>query len=176
MKLKQVLGRFLKPPFVVTAIYLLKNRVMASPRAEVELSDRVEIGKGAVFSSFTQVKTTGGGRLKIGEKVNVGIGAHIVAGPGGVTIGEKCLISQNVCIEGVNYRYDRLDLPFMEQEQTSKGITIERNVWVGANCVVLDGAHIEEGSIITPGSVVQGRIKANSIASGNPAKRIFTRR
>ena len=176
MDIKNVISRFLKPPFVVTGIYLLKHKVMASPRAEVELSDRVKIGKGAVFSSFTQVKTSGGGRLTIGEKVNVGIGAHIVAGPGNVNIGDKCLISQNVCIEGINYRYDRLDMDFMDQEQTSKGITIERNVWIGANCVVLDGSTIEEGSIITPGSVVQGRIKANSIVSGNPAKVIFTRR
>ena len=176
MNIKHTLSRFLKPPILVTAVYMLKHRVMVSPRAEVELSKNTEIGKGTVISSFTQVKTTGGGRLKIGARVNIGIGAHIVAGPGNVTIGDDSLISQNVCVEGINYRYDRLDLPFNAQEQTSKGITIEHNVWIGANCVILDGSVIEAGSIITPGSVVSGRILANTIASGNPAKKIFTRR
>ena len=35
------------------------------------------------------------------------------------------------------------------------GIVIEDNVWIGANCVLLDGTHIGEGSVIAAGSVVR---------------------
>ena len=41
---------------------------------------------------------------------------------------------------------------------------------------ILDGAHIGSGSIVTPNSVVGGRIPPYSIVSGNPAEVVFTRR
>jgi len=176
MMISHLLRRLVLCGPIVTAIYALKHRVLVSHKAEVELSPRVTIGRGTVISSFSQIKTTGDGRLAIGERSAIGIGAHIAGGPGGVTLGDDCLVSQNVCIEGVNYRYDRLDQTFAEQGQTSKGIKIADNVWIGANCVILDGADIATGVIITPGSVVSGKIPANAIATGNPAKVIFTRR
>ena len=176
MKFAKSFKRLLLSGPIVTAIYALKYGVLVSHRSEVELSARVVIGRGTAISSFTQVKTTGGGTLTIGRESAIGIGAHIVAGPGGVTLGDHCLISQNVCIEGINYRYDRIDQPFIQQGQTSKGIEIADNVWIGANSVILDGSVIATGAIITPGSVVSGKIPANAIATGNPAKVIFTRR
>jgi len=176
MKIANFLQRFLLPRLIITAIYALKHGVLVSHRAEVELSHRVKIGPGTKISSFTQVKTTDGGTLTIGKKTAIGIGTHIVASTGGVTVGDYCLISQNVCIEGINYRYDLIEQPFVNQGRTSKGIRIADNVWIGANSVILDGAKIAQGVIITPGSVVSGKIPVNAIATGNPAKVIFTRR
>jgi len=176
MKITHLLQRLLLPGPIVTAVYALKHGVLVSHRAEVELSPRVTIGRGTVISSFTQIKTTSRGTLTIGKKTTIGIGAHIVASTGGVTVGDYCLISQNVCIEGINYRYNQIGQPFTIQGRTSKGIRIANNVWVGANSVILDGAKIAQGVIITPCSVVSGKIPVNAIATGNPAKVIFIRR
>jgi acetyltransferase-like isoleucine patch superfamily enzyme len=41
---------------------------------------------------------------------------------------------------------------------------------------VLDGSEVGENVIIGAGSVVSGRVPANSIVQGSPAKVIFTRR
>ena len=77
---------------------------------------------------------------------------------------------------GNNYRYERLDVPISLQPKTSKGIKIGEGAWIGANTVILDGAKIGNGVIVTPNSVVSGRVKDNLVIQGNPAKPIFKRR
>ena len=52
----------------------------------------------------------------------------------------------------------------------SKPITLEKGVWLGANCTVCGGVTIGEGSIIGAGSVVTKDIPAGVIAVGNPCK------
>ncbi len=175
MKAAKIIRRFLVPSFAVTGIYAWKYGCMISPRAEVELSPLLKIGKGTQIGSFTKIKASDG-PLEIGSQVSIGTNCFISSHTGGVTIGDYCLISPNVTIIGNNYRYDRLDMPICLQEKTSKGITIGRNVWIGAGVCILDGARIGDGAIIAPNSVVSGKIQENAIAQGNPAKVVFVRR
>ena len=175
MKLGQIARRFLIPSVVVTAIYLIKHRAMVSPRAEVEFNSLITLGKGTDVSSFAKLKANDG-RLEIGAKVSIGTSCFISADKGGVTIGDYTMVGPNTSIIGNNYKYDQLDVPFCLQEKTSKGIAIGENVWIGAGSVILDGARIESGAIVTPGSVISGKVKKDSIVQGNPAKLIFQRR
>ena len=91
-------------------------------------------------------------------------------------IGDDSLISPNVSIVGSNYRYDRLDIPMHQQGEIIKGVTIGKDVWIGVGCAILDGARIGDHAIIAPNAVVSGHVAEKTIASGNPAKPIFTRR
>jgi acetyltransferase-like isoleucine patch superfamily enzyme len=52
----------------------------------------------------------------------------------------------------------------------SAPITIEDDVWIGANCIILKGVTIGARSIIGAGSVVTKSIPADCIAAGNPCK------
>jgi acetyltransferase-like isoleucine patch superfamily enzyme len=175
MKLGTLLRRFLVPGFVVTLHAFWKYRCKVSPRAEVEITRHLSIGRGSVISSFTKVKATG--PLRIGRNVEISNGCVITSHTRGVEIGDDCLIGPNVAIIGNNYRYDRLDVPIRLQEKVSpRGIRVASNVWIGAGCVLLDGADVGSGAILTPNSVVSGPIPENAIAQGNPAKVIFTRR
>lgn len=64
----------------------------------------------------------------------------------------------------------------MFQGSFSKGgIVIEDNVWIGANCVILDGVTIGTGSIIAAGSVVSRSVAPYTILGGNTAKIIRIR-
>lgn len=55
----------------------------------------------------------------------------------------------------------------------SKGdIIIENDVWIGANCIILDGITIGNGAVIATGSVVTKNVEPYSIVGGNPAKLI----
>jgi acetyltransferase-like isoleucine patch superfamily enzyme len=175
MRPAKLAQRFLLPSFVISLIYALRFRALVSPRAEVELSPLLKLGKGTTISSFTKVKATDG-PMTIGARVSIGTGCFLHAGSAGVSIGDDSLISPNVSIVGSNYRYDRLDVPIQEQGENSKGITIGNDVWIGVGCAILDGARIGDRAIVAPNAVVSGHLAENVIAAGNPAKVIFTRR
>jgi len=176
IRIGTVLRRFLIPRLLITLWGYLKYGCMISPKAEVEITSRLSIGRGSIISSFTKIKATVG-PLRIGKNVEISNGCVITSHDTGTYIGDDCLIGPNVSIIGNNYHYDRLDVPIRLQGKSSaKGIRIADNVWLGAGCVVLDGADIGAGAILTPNSVVSGHIPANAIAQGNPAKVIFTRR
>jgi acetyltransferase-like isoleucine patch superfamily enzyme len=175
MKIGTVFRRFLLPRFLVTIYFALKYRCFVSHRAEVEPTSKLKIGKGTEIGSFTKVKATDGD-LTIGTHVSIGPNCFITASNGGVTIGDYAMIAANSCVVGNNYRYDKLDVPISQQESDSIGIRIGNNVWLGCGTIVMDGADIGDGSIISANSVVSGKIPPNSIAQGNPAAVIFERR
>jgi acetyltransferase-like isoleucine patch superfamily enzyme len=175
MDIKIIIRRFFLPSILITLYCLVKFKSFVSFRAEIELSENFSIGRGTNIGSFTKIKASDG-PLQIGDNVQISSGCDISSGTQGIAIGNDCMISAHVNIIGNNYRYDRLDIPVRLQEKISKGIKIGNDVWIGAGCCILDGSEIGDGVIITPNSVVSGKIKTNNIASGNPAKAIFERR
>jgi acetyltransferase-like isoleucine patch superfamily enzyme len=175
MKLAKIITRFFVPAPFVTLYYLKKYGCKVSPRAEVDLTPLIVIGKNTRISSFSKIKASEG-KLQIGKETAIGTNCFIAAEYGGVTIGDYCFISPNVAIIGNNYKYNRLDIPVCQQEKISKGITIGDDVWLAAGVVVLDGASIGSHVIVSPNSVVSGKIPDNVIVQGNPAKVIFKRR
>jgi acetyltransferase-like isoleucine patch superfamily enzyme len=175
MRPAKLAQRFLLPSFVISIIYGFRFGAMVSPRAEVELSPLLKLGRGVRISAFTKIKASDG-PMTIGARVSIGSGCFIQTGTGGVTIGNDSLISPNTSIVGSNYRYDRLDLPIQQQGETSTGISIGNDVWIGVGCAILDGAVIGDHAIIAPNAVVSARVSENAIVAGNPAKPIFMRR
>ncbi len=85
-----------------------------------------------------------------------------------VHIGANAFIAPGVCIACSGHAI----LPEQRAEGigTSKSITIEDDVWIGANAVVCGGVTIGKGSIIGAGSVVNKDIPAGVIAAGNPCR------
>ena len=85
-----------------------------------------------------------------------------------VNIGAGVCIAPGVCISCAGHAIDP------EQRvgglMTSAPITIEDEVWIGANATVCAGVTIGKGSIIGAGSVVTKDIPAGVIAVGSPCK------
>ena len=50
------------------------------------------------------------------------------------------------------------------------GILVEDDVWIGAGCVLLDGAILRRGCVIGAMSLVIGEVPAYSIQAGNPLR------
>jgi len=176
MRAGTALRRFLVPRAWITLRAYLRFHCRVSPRAEVELTAHLRIGAGSSIGSFTKIKSADG-PLTIGRNVDIATGCFLSSHTAGVSIGDDCLIGPNVSIVGNNYRYDDLETPIRLQEKVSeKGIRIGDNVWIGAGCVILEGADIGRGAILTPNTVVAAPIPENSIVQGNPGKVIFTRR
>ncbi len=82
---------------------------------------------------------------------------------GNVFIGPKCIIA---CAGHPVNSDQRLGEPL----SSSKPITIEENVWLGASVTVLGGVTIGKGSVIAAGAVVTRDIPAGVVAGGVPCK------
>ena len=85
-----------------------------------------------------------------------------------IHIGENAFIGPGTCLTCAGHAIDPVERGM--GIGNSKPITIEKNVWSGANCTVCGGVTIGEGSIIGAGSVVTKNIPSGVIAVGNPCK------
>jgi acetyltransferase-like isoleucine patch superfamily enzyme len=168
------LRRLLMPQSVVSIVAWFRWKAQISPRAEVELSPNLHLGRGTTISSFTKLKSIDGA-FRTGRDCGFATGCFLVSGPGGVEIGDDVVFGPNVALIGVNYRYARVDVPLQQQGVTSLGIRIGRNVWVGANSTILDGSVLGDNSIVVANSLVNRRFPPNVIIQGNPAKVILRR-
>lgn len=85
-----------------------------------------------------------------------------------VHIGKNAFIAPGVCLACAGHGI----IPSQRAEgvSTSSPITLEDDVWIGANATVIGGVTIGKGSIIGAGSVVVRDIPQGVIAVGNPAK------
>ena len=85
-----------------------------------------------------------------------------------VHIGANAFIAPGVCISCVSHAKD----PGQRAAAvtTSAPVTLEDDVWIGANAVVCGGVTIGKGSIIGAGSVVTRDIPAGVVAAGSPCR------
>jgi acetyltransferase-like isoleucine patch superfamily enzyme len=106
---------------------------------------------------------------------DVEFGAHSTVNPyamisGKVRCGDGVRIASHVSIVGFNHGFDDPAVPIHTQKHESLGITIEDDVWIGANAVVLDGVTVGKGAVIAAGAVVSKDVPAMAIVGGVPAK------
>lgn len=151
-----------------------------SPLADIEDSTRgtcIRIGPEARIDSFVKIKPAGGsGDVEIGAYTYLNSGCVLYSGHG-IRIGRDVLIAANCTFSATNHAFDDPDAPIRVQgfQPSRGGIVIEDNVWIGANCVLLDGTYIPTGCVIGAGSVVRSRLEANGLYAGTPAKLIRQR-
>jgi GT2 family glycosyltransferase/acetyltransferase-like isoleucine patch superfamily enzyme len=129
---------------------------------DVQLRDHVVIECGA------------GGYLRIASGTVVNYGTWI-NGSGKVSIGEDVLIAPNVSITSSSHRYD-LRAPIKDQGLRLANVNIGDDVWIGANASVLAGSDIGRGAVIAANSVVKFNVPAESIAAGDPAVKVASRK
>ena len=93
-----------------------------------------------------------------------------------IKIGNRVVISANTIFLTHDYSYTTGLISIGHMPKTDIGthgcIEIRDNVFIGMNVLVLPNTIIEENVVIGAGSVVKGKICANSIYAGNPAKKI----
>jgi acetyltransferase-like isoleucine patch superfamily enzyme len=120
-----------------------------------------------------------GGSCKISKDFAAGefsyVGNNCLIYPG-VSIGRYTMFAQNVQIIGSDHNFNRVGVPstFAGRPKLKK-TTIGRDVWIGANVIVMTGVNIEDGSIIAAGSIVTKDVGAFTVVGGVPAKFLRSR-
>ncbi|WP_327692637.1 acyltransferase [Streptomyces sp. NBC_00459] len=94
---------------------------------------------------------------------------------GTVALGTGVRIGAHTSLLGFNHS-TAPDQPVFRQPQTSRGITVGDDVWIGSHVVVVDGVTIGDHCVIGAGAVVTKDLPAWTVAAGNPARRIRDRR
>jgi acetyltransferase-like isoleucine patch superfamily enzyme len=139
---------------------------------------------------------SGGGRITVGERCVIDRGVIIRAYGGHITIGADCSINPYSVIYGhggleigrgvriathciiipSNHNFTDPDTYIFQQGETTLGIRIEDDVWLGAGVTILDGVHIGRGVVVGAGTVVSKSLDAFGIYAGVPAKKIASRK
>jgi len=118
----------------------------------------------------------GKGSLHVGKNTFIQSGCIFNPIVANINIGEDCQIAPRCIFMPYRHNFDRLDIPIGHQGLSSRGdITVEDDVWLGANVVIVDGVTIGRGAIVGAGSVVTKDIPPYAIAAGSPAKIISYR-
>lgn len=142
-------------------------------RLLVRKSGKIYIGCGSIIE-FSAVLDTCDGIIRIGRNSTVQIGC-VLYGHGTLTIGSGVRIAAGTKIIPANHVYSDRNIPIYKQGVIADGITINDDVWIGANCVVTDGVVVGEGVVIGAGSLVSKSLHNYKIYAGVPAKMIGER-
>jgi maltose O-acetyltransferase len=113
--------------------------------------------------------------LFIGDYFRCSVDLFINAG-GTVRIGNHVILGPSVKIWSVNHRFDDWTNPIVAQGWDEKEVIIGDDVWIGANAILLPGARIGQGSVVSAGSVLSKPVPEFSIIAGNPGRIIGDRR
>ena len=141
-------------------------RICRNSRIDVMPFNNFVLGDNSTIEDFCTINN-GVGDVVIGQRSRIGMG-NVLIGP--VTIGNDVILAQNIVMSGLNHGYEDITLPPHNQPVTKKLITLEDEVWVGANVVIVAGVTIGKHSVIAAGSVVTKDVPSYSVVAGNPAK------
>jgi carbonic anhydrase/acetyltransferase-like protein (isoleucine patch superfamily) len=99
----------------------------------------------------------------------------VLYGHGGLFIGDNVRIAAHTVIIPANHGMALDGVPMADQPLSRRGIRIGDDVWIGAGARILDGAEIEDGCVVAAGAVVRGRLAANGVYAGVPARLVRMR-
>jgi len=174
-------GFWMESPESADAPIRIHPTAQVSALADLESSargTRIVVGADSRIDSFVKIKPAGGsGDVLIGERSYLNSGCVLYSG-NGITIGNDVLIAANCTLAAVNHAFQDRNQLIREQGfgPSRGGLVIEDDVWIGANCVLLDGAVLRRGCVVGAGSLVRGELPAYSICRGIPAVPVDERR
>lgn len=115
------------------------------------IRDMVEIGRNVVVMM--------GAVINIGAVVGEGtmIDMNTVLG-GRAVIGARCHIGAGAVVAGVI------------EPASAEPTTIEDDVFVGANAVILEGVRVHRGAVVAANAVVTADVPPGAVVAGSPAK------
>lgn len=144
---------------------------------------RIYIGDHCIFNSAEWSNTIGLNRrcnisatrdaeISIGN--NSGFSGTVIAASKSISIGSHVLCGGNCTIVDTDRHPLGKEARLRKEDAQALPIIIEDDVFLGMNVTVLKGSHIGKGAVIAANSVVTGKIPADVIAAGSPAKVIKT--
>ena len=124
------------------------------------------LGDYSVIESFACINNAVGD-VVIGDHTRIGLHNTII---GPVDIGSHVNLAQGITVTALNHNFSDTNKRIDEQGVSTNPVTIEDDVWVGANAVILPGVTIGEHCVVAAGAVVTKDVPPHSLVAGVPAK------
>lgn len=137
-----------------------------SARIDTPPYRKFSLGDYSVVESFACINNAVGDVL-IGDHTRIGLHNTII---GPVRIGSHVNLAQGITVTALNHNFDDTNKRIDEQGVSTKAVTIEDDVWIGANAVILPGVTIGNHCVVAAGAVVTKDVPPHSLVAGVPAK------
>lgn len=124
------------------------------------------LGDYSVIESFACINNAVGDVI-IGDHTRVGLHNTII---GPVEIGSHVNLAQGITVTALNHNFSDANKRIDEQGVSTSPVTIEDDVWIGANAVILPGVTIGEHCVVAAGAIVTKDVPPHSLVAGVPAK------
>ena len=124
------------------------------------------LGDYSVIESFACINNAVGDVI-IGDHTRIGLHNTII---GPVDIGNHVNLAQGITVTALNHNFSDTNKRIDEQGVSTNPVTIEDDVWVGANAVILPGVTIGEHCVVAAGAIVTKDVPPHSLVAGVPAK------
>jgi acetyltransferase-like isoleucine patch superfamily enzyme len=124
------------------------------------------LGQNSVVESYSCINNAVGDVI-IGDHTRIGIHNTII---GPVTIGSHVNLAQGITVTALNHNFSDTTRRIDEQGISTNPVTIEDDVWIGANAVILPGVTIGQHAVVAAGAVVAADVPANTVVGGVPAR------
>lgn len=162
-------------PFLVVSYECVMQLLFALPRYPVfnalkSLFLRLNgatIGKGVIY--YPGVWIAPGRNAVFGDHIDFALDV-LVETSGGVSIGDRTLIGYGTKILSSNHVIPPKPGRIYGSGHDRKPIVIGKDVWIGANVLILAGRTIGDGAVVAAGSVVTKDVPPFTIVGGNPAR------
>ena len=133
----------------------------------IRIGDHGFIGRNSILSCKD-------GDIVLGSHINIGFNCEVFSSSR-VEVGDYGLFAAYTYVVGGGHDHSDLGAVMIDQPRPSKGVTIGRNVWLGAGVKVLDGVTLGSNVVVGAGAVVNESLPDSVIAAGVPAKIIKRR-
>ncbi len=117
------------------------------------------------FTLFPPFYTDCGKNITVGKNVFINTGCRF-QDQGGIFLADGVLIGHNVVLATLNHDF----APDKRSTMHPAPITINKNVWLGANVTVVPGVTIGENAVVAAGAVVTKDVPPQTVVGGVPAK------
>lgn len=130
----------------------------------IEISEgaQLQIGHGVVMRSFTSLEVSTEGTLVIGDRVFFNDHCSIRC-LDKITIGHDTMFGDGVRIFDFNHKFNNYNV--FKTSMSSSPIHIGRDCWIGANTVILKGVTIDDNVVIGANCLIYQDIPDNSIVT-----------
>lgn len=112
-------------------------------------------------ASQTMLLVERGARLMLGRHVSLSRGVQIVCHDQ-IEIGAETMLANNVMIFDHDHDF-RAPGGLAERKYRTAPVVIGKNVWIGANAVILRGTTIGDNAVVGAGCVVKGEVPASTV-------------